>query len=174
MKKVTLRQLCAAGIIAAAYCTVSLTFAPVSFGLLQFRIAEILSLMPVLGVSAVWGVTVGCAVTNAVGASMGANILGMADAFIGSAATLAAAVISRRWGRHRKAGLPILAGIPPVLINAAVIGGELCWSATGSLRADTFLLFAAQIAFEQLIPCMLLGPLLIKTLEKRGLDRLIP
>ena len=75
MKNRTLRQITAAGVIAAAYAAISLVLAPITFGAVQCRVSEALTLLPVLSPAAVWGVTLGCAITNGVGAATGANFL---------------------------------------------------------------------------------------------------
>lgn len=171
MKKQSLRQLAAGGVIAAAYAALSLAIAPIAFGVVQCRVSEAFTLLPVLSPSAIWGVTLGCAITNAVGVSTGANFLGAMDIVFGTLATLVAAVCSRALGRIRWNGLPLLSALPPILVNAAVLGTEWCWAMTGGINA-TYWLLAGQIALGQLLPC-LLGTLLVKTLEERGLQHLI-
>ena len=109
MQNRTLRQLTAAGVIAAAYAALSLALAPISFGAVQCRVAEVLTLLPVISPAAIWGVGLGCAITNAVGAATGANFLGLVDLFVGTAATLLAALASRLLGRIRTGGLQIAA-----------------------------------------------------------------
>lgn len=171
MKQSSLRQLAVGGVIAAAYAALSLALAPISFGVIQCRVSEAFTLLPVLSPYATWGVTLGCAITNAVGVSTGANFLGAADIIFGTLATLAAALCSRALGHIRWKGLPLLSVIPPVLINAVVLGGEWCWAMTGSLNG-TFWLLAGEIALGQLLPC-LLGAFFVKTLEVRNLRHII-
>ena len=168
MQKKSLRSLAAGGMIAGAYAALSLVLAPITFGAVQCRVSEALTLLPVLSPTAVWGVTLGCLVTNAVGAGTGANFLGALDILFGTAATLLSALATRALGKVRVRGVPVLAALPPVLINAAVIGGEWCWAATGSLNG-AFWVFAGQIALGQLPPCIL-GLVLVRALEARGLQ----
>ena len=66
MKNRTLRQITAAGVIAAAYAALSLVLASITFGPGQCRVSEALTLLPVLSPTAIWGVTLGCAITNGV------------------------------------------------------------------------------------------------------------
>lgn len=171
MKNRTLRQITAAGVIAAAYAAISLVLAPITFGAVQCRVSEALTLLPVLSPAAVWGVTLGCAITNGVGAATGANFLGMVDLFVGTAATLLAAITSRLLGKIRFGGIPWLSVLPPILFNAVAIGAEWCYAATGSINV-AFWAFAGQIALGQLPPC-LLGVWLIHLLERRGLQNII-
>lgn len=97
MKSQNLRGLARNGLIAAAYAALSLALTPFTFGQVQCRVSEALTLLPVLCPSSVWGVTLGCVVTNLVGASAGTNFLGIADVFLGSAATLAAGLMTAGW-----------------------------------------------------------------------------
>ena len=78
--------------IAAIYTALSLALAPFSYGNIQVRIAEALTLLPLIYQPAIWGVTLGCFLTNLIGAIMGFNPTGMIDAVIGTAATLLAAL----------------------------------------------------------------------------------
>ncbi len=171
MQKKSLRSLAAGGVIAAAYAALSLVLAPLTFGAVQCRVSEALTLLPVASPASIWGVSLGCLITNAVGAGTGANFLGALDILFGTAATVAAALATRALGRFRFKGLPVLSALPPILINAAVIGAEWCWAATGSL-SGAFWVFAGQIALGQLPPC-LLGVFLVRELERRGLQNKI-
>ena len=160
MQNRTLRQLTAAGVIAAAYAALSLVLATITFGPVQCRVSEALTLLPVLSPAAVWGVTLGCAITNGVGAATGANFLGLIDLLVGTAATLLAAITSRLLGKIRFGGVPWLSALP-----------EWCYAATVSINV-AFWAFAGQIALGQLPPC-LLGVWLIHLLERRGLQNII-
>lgn len=171
MQNRTLRQLTAAGVIAAAYAALSLVLASITFGPVQCRVSEALTLLPVISPAAIWGVTLGCAVTNGVGAATGANFLGLLDILVGTAATLLAAVLTRLLGKCRFGGLPWLSALPPILFNAVAIGAEWCYVMTGALNG-TFWLLAGQIALGQLPPC-LLGVWLVGLLERRGLQNII-
>ncbi|MEG2924079.1 MAG: QueT transporter family protein, partial [Oscillospiraceae bacterium] len=65
--------------IGAIYATVSVALAPISYGMLQVRVSEALTLLPVFSADAVVGVTLGCFLANLIGMFMGANILGPLD-----------------------------------------------------------------------------------------------
>lgn len=155
--------------IAALYAALCLALAPLSFGVIQVRAAEALTLLPVFSPTAVWGVTFGCALANLVGFMTGANILGFADVFFGTAATLAAALCTRGLRDIRTGGLPVLSALPPVLINAFVIGGELSILTVGSLAPKPFLINAAYVGAGQLISCLALGLPMVHLLQKSGL-----
>ena len=163
----TVRGLTVGALIAAAYTALSLALAPLSFGYAQIRVSEALTLLPLFSPNAIWGVTLGCALTNAVGAATGANF-GMADVIFGTLATLISAVITSRLGKFRVKGLPVAASLPPVIINALVVGVELWYFTSAPL-----LICMLGVAFGQLISCCGLGLLLVKAMERTGVDKML-
>lgn len=161
----TLASLVRCALIAAMYAAVSLAVAPIAFGPVQMRISEALTLLPVLLPGGVLGVTLGCFITNLVGVFTGMNVLGALDIVFGTLATLLAALCTRRLRSVRVKGWPLAAAVPPVVINAVIIGAELLW-AFGPHSLGGFLLHAGSVAAGQLIPCFLLGLPLVRLLEK--------
>lgn len=166
-----IRRMVVAAMIAAAYCAISICLLPLSFGVVQVRVSEALTLLPVLSPAAIWGVSLGCALTNAIGFATGANIIGMLDIFFGTAATLTAAWLSWVLRGVRFHGLPVLSSLPPVLLNAVVIGGELTFVIAGGFNWKIFLINALQVGGGQLLSCCVIGLLLVWALERKGLDR---
>lgn len=162
------RALARCGLVAAIYTVLGIVFAPIAFGAVQLRIPEALALLPVLSPVSAWGVALGCAITNLIGASTGANFLGMADVFIGGGATLIAAVTTAKLGKYRWHGLPLVASIPPVLLNAVVIGAEWSFVTTGSIAPLAVLPFAGLVAAGQFLSCTVLGVALVCYMERSG------
>lgn len=156
-------------IIAALYAAASLALAPISFGSVQFRISEALTLLPVIMPEAVIGVTLGCAITNFIGALMGVNILGFVDVFVGTFATFIAAILTRQLRHIRIGKIPFLAAVPPVLINAIFIGAQLAIALSGtwefSLIWSLFWSMAISVGIGQILSCFVLGLPLIMQLE---------
>lgn len=165
------RRMVTAAMIAAAYTAVSICLLPLAFGAVQVRVAEALTLLPVFSPVAIWGVTLGCAITNAIGFATGANIIGMLDIFFGTAATLIAALLSYQARNIRWGKLPVLSALPPVLLNAVVIGGELTYVMSGGFEPRIFLINAAQVGIGQFLSCFILGLPLVWALERGALDR---
>ena len=159
MKKTKTRTIVRCALIASLYTAVSLVLAPIAFGAVQARVSEAFTLLPVLVPDAVVGVTLGCFLTNLVGVFTGANVLGALDIVFGTAATLTAALCTRL------RGLPVAAAVPPVLINAVVVGAELAW-AFGPRTFAGFLLQAGGVALGQLFSCFALGLPLVRIIEK--------
>lgn len=171
MQKISSRNLTRCAMIAALYAVISISFLPVAFGAVQARVSEALTLLPVITPLGVAGVTLGCLITNAYGVAAGANILGAADIFIGTAATFVAALMTRGLRKFRFKGLPLAATLPPVLINAVVIGAELTYAETNTLFSPLLWINMLQVGLGQLFSCTVLGLLLIWALERAGLEK---
>lgn len=169
MKKISTKTLSRCGMIAALYTVISIVLLPISFGAVQLRAAEALTLLPVFTPTAIFGVALGCAVTNAYGIATGANILGAMDIVIGSSATLIAAALSYLLRNVRIKGLAIPSSLPPVIVNAVVIGAELSFVMTGRFFSPLFWLNAAQVAAGELLSCTLLGVMLVSFIERAGI-----
>ena len=73
-----------ASLIAAFYTALTLALAPISYGPVQMRLSEALTILPAYSPTGIVGVTLGCAVANLVGFLTGANILGALDSLFGT------------------------------------------------------------------------------------------
>ena len=156
------------GVIAGLYTALTLVLAPFSFGIVQCRVAEALTILAAYSPAAVTGLTVGCALSNFVGLAMGANTAGALDILLGTFATGAAAWLSYRLRHIRFGGLPVLATIPPVVFNALIIGTELTL-VLGPVNLPTWFMWMGSVGLGQLIACVGGGLLLASTLQKSGL-----
>ena len=146
-----------AGVIAAMYIALVQVMFPTSFGLLQFRAAEALTLLPFLFPSAIPGLFAGCFLSNLIFGG-----LGPIDWILGSLATLTAAIITSRCKNRW------VAAIPPIVINALVVGAYL------SLMFENaaYIPFGvATVGLGQLAVCFGLGVPLTYVLEKSGLHK---
>lgn len=152
--------------IAAMYTVVGMVLAPITFGSVQARVSEALTLLPVFGARNILGVTFGCFLTNLIGFFTGANILGALDIIFGTLATLIAAVLTYFLKDIRIKGLAIPAAIPPILVNAVIIGLELCYFIMGRFNLWVFLGQALSVGIGQIISCGLLGVFLVRIIEK--------
>ena len=109
--KPTTRILTRSALIAALYLLLNLVFEAISFGAVQFRIAEAFTLLPVLMPEAVAGLTIGCLLGNLLGGAV------WFDVVFGTLATLLAGLATRHL-RSR----PALAAAMPVLFNGMIVG----------------------------------------------------
>ena len=109
-KKPLALELAQGGIIAALYVALTLLFAPISFGEMQLRVAEAMTILPLFTSAAVPGLFIGCLLGNLLG---GAVIL---DVVFGSLATLIGAYLGRKLRNNRW-----LVPIPAILANTLII-----------------------------------------------------
>ena len=143
-------KLANAGMIAAMYVVLTYiaNLAGLASGVIQVRLSEALTILPVLTAAAVPGLTVGCVLANL--------LTGCAawDVVFGSLATLIGAV-----GTRLMKNKPLLAWIPPVVSNAAIVPVVLM-KVYGVPDAWWFLVLT--VGAGELISCGLLGLLLLK------------
>lgn len=171
MKKISPKDLSRCSMMAALYAAVSIVLLPISFGAVQVRLSEALTILPVYTPLGVWGTTLGCLITNAYGVSVGANILGAADIVIGTSATLVAALMTRWLRNFRIKGMPVAATLPPILVNAVVIGAELTFAETGKIFSPLLWINMFQVGLGQLIACTVGGSIVAAAIERCGLDK---
>ena len=96
--------------IAAIYIVLTLIFAPISFGPVQFRISEALCVLPFFTPAAIPGLFIGCLLSNLLAGAM------TMDVIFGSLATLIGAVGSYALRRNR-----FLVLLPPIISNAVIV-----------------------------------------------------
>ncbi len=109
--RINIRFLTKAAVIAALYAALTLAFQPISFGQIQFRIAEALTALPLLMPEAIPGLFIGCFLANLLGGGV------LVDVILGSLATLAAALLTRKFRKK-----PLGALSMPVVLNGLVVG----------------------------------------------------
>lgn len=167
-KESNLRRLTEAGVIAALYVALTLMVAPLSYGAVQVRVSELLTVLPVFTAAAVPGLTVGCLLANLLGMTMG--MTGGWDILFGTAATLLAAWLSYVFRRVRVKDLPLLSVAMPILCNALIVGLELALFFSGT--AFTLPLYgvsALWVGIGELISAGAGGLLLFLALRKSKL-----
>ena len=167
-----IRFLTIAGVIAGLYTALTVVLAPLSFGIVQCRVSEALTILAVYHPAGVAGLTVGCALSNLIGLTMGANTAGALDILIGTFATASAAWVSYLLRNVRFGGLPVLSTIPPVVFNALIIGTELTF-VLGPVTLPTWLMWSGSVGLGQIIACVGGGLLIAYSFQKSGLDRKI-
>jgi len=139
-----------AAMIGAIYVVLTLIFAPISYGMIQVRISEALMVLPFFTPAAIPGLFVGCLIANIFGG------LGMPDIVFGSLATLLSAyLVSKIDNKY-------LVPLPPILINAIVIGLVLHY-----VLALPLFMTMLWVGLGQIIACYGLGLPLLLFLEKR-------
>ena len=162
-----IRFLTTAGVIAGLYTALTLLLAPFSFGIVQCRLSESLTILAAYHPAAVVGLTVGCAISNMVGLTMGANTAGALDILLGTFATGLAAWLSYRLRHIRFGGLPVLSTIPPVVLNALIIGSELT-VVLGPINLPTWLMWMGSVGLGQVVACIGGGLVMACAFQKSG------
>ncbi len=168
MKKTDTLTFVRIAMIAAVYTVVSLALAPVSYGNIQVRIAEALTILPLLYKPSIYGVTLGCFLTNLLGAFMGVNPTGFIDAIIGTLATFLAAECTYMLKDKTVKSFPLWSVLMPVIFNFFFVGAELAvLYFEGNVVLGT-LIMGGEVAVGELIS-VILGWLLLKPLGKTNL-----
>jgi len=170
---IAIRHITQGGVIAAAYAVLTLILYPIAFGPVQCRLSEALTVLPVFTPSAIWGLTLGCVISNFVAVITGNTIAGVWDILFGSLATGVAAVCTYFTRKIRFKGLPILSMVFPVVLNALVVGAELTIVEKGFLDWSLFAFNALSVGAGQAVACFAGGLLLFKAVEKTKLGTLL-
>ena len=140
-------------LIAAIYAVLTVAFAPISYGPLQVRISEALTVLPFFTPAAIPGLFIGCIIANLYGMLMGMGA-GMLDVVFGSLATLLAAYLSYKMPKKW------LVPLPPVVVNGVVVGLMLYYVLQLPLLATM-----GWVALGELVACYVIGYPLILVLN---------
>lgn len=151
-----------ASVIAAIY--VVLTIVAASFdlasGAIQVRFSEALTILPFFTPAGIYGVTLGCLISNTI---TNANIL---DIVFGTLATLIGGIgtwyIGVLYRKSKTAFLKFLAPIPPILANTIIVPYILVY-AYRMPDAISFLMLTVGIG--EVIACGIFGMMLMVALQ---------
>lgn len=136
--------------VAAIYMVLTIALSGISYGPLQFRVTEVMTLLPFYNKEYIWGITIGCILANL------ASPFGIIDIIIGSFASFLAAVIMSRMKNIWAASfMPAITNIL-VGIQIAVMSGT----------AANFFVITGQIMLSQFIIVTIIGVPLFKVLTK--------
>ncbi len=153
MKNKKVLFLTQAAMIASIYVVLTMLFQPFSFGEIQVRIAEALTILPVFTPAAIPGLFVGCLIGNVFGGSI------LPDIIFGSLATLIGAFFTYLLRKQSK----YLAPLPPILANTIIVPLVLRYAYGISLPIP-FLMMTVGIG--EVISCGVLGMIVYAALEK--------
>ena len=154
MKNKNVSYLTQAAVIVAVYVVLTIVFAPISFGEIQVRIAEMLTILPIFTPAAIPGLFIGCLIGNITGGAI------LPDIICGSIATLIGAVGTYALRKQHRA---ISAILPPILANTLIVPLVLRY-AYGVVLPIPFL--ALTVGIGQIISCGILGNVLAAVLKK--------
>lgn len=164
--KLRTKTLVRAGVIAALYAALTYAAAAMNlaFGGIQFRFSEALTILPIFTPAAIPGLTFGCLLSNLASPYP-------LDMLFGTAATLLSAAATYALRGLRIRNVPVLALLPPVLINAVVVGAQIVLTMTEGFSAAAFWPFALQVGIGQLVVCYGLGLPLFFMLDRSELKQ---
>ncbi len=178
------KKLIYAALIGACYAALTMVLAPISYGGLQFRISEVLCVLPFLFPPAAVGLTIGCIIANVMSAA------GILDIVFGSLATLLAGLCTAAIGKKARKLLAagqgsgiikngmtkkepsigwvrcIAACAMPVLFNAPIVGAVLSYAFSRSAFWEGFVIFGAQVGIGEAVVMFVLGLPLMRYLLK--------
>lgn len=143
------KKLAYAAAVAVIYIVVTLAAAPISFGFIQVRVSEALTVLPALSPWTIWGLFTGCLISNIYTGQI-------VDIVFGSIATLLAACVTY-FLRRRKWLLPL----PPVILNGVIVGGYLT-----ALYGGVWYVNMATVALGEFISCYVIGLPLLTVIRK--------
>ena len=147
-----IRQMACGAVIAAVYVAVTLAFAPISYGPIQFRISEALCILPYFTPAAIPGLFLGCMIANLLGTAA------LPDVIFGSIATLIGAAGSYALRKNR-----FMVSVPPILSNALIIP----WVLRNAYGAEDMIWFlVVTIGIGEILAVGVLGQILLRVLEK--------
>jgi len=153
MKDQKVSFLTQAAMIAAVYVVLTILFAPISFGQVQIRIAEVLTVLPLFTPAAVPGLFIGCLIANIVGGAI------LPDIIFGSLATLIGAFFTYRLRSYSK----YLAILPPILSNTMIVPFVLYYAYGVNLPIPFMML---TVGIGEIISCGVLGLIIYSVLQK--------
>jgi uncharacterized membrane protein len=151
------RHLVLSAFIGSLYAALTITLAPISYGQIQVRIAEALTILPFFSYFPIAGLFIGCIIANLVGG------YGILDIVFGSSATLLAGILTYYIGKSSLKFKKYLAPLPPVVINAVVVG--LILNYTLHLPLIMSMLW---VGLGEALSCYVLGLMLMTLIEKNN------
>ena len=137
--------------IAAIYVVLTIVFSAFSFGEIQVRLSEALTILPVFTSAAVPGLFAGCIFGNILGGAI------LPDIIFGSLATFIGAIGSYALRKNR-----YLCSVPPVISNALIIPFILTYAYHIPGGIPFFML---TVGLGEVISCMVLGQILLTVLN---------
>lgn len=142
-----------AAMIAAIYVVLTLVFQAISFGEIQVRIAEALTILPAFTPAAIPGLFIGCIIGNIFGGSI------LPDIIFGSLATLIGACFTYLLRKQNK----YLAPLPPIISNTVVVPFVLRYAYGFNLPIPFMML---TVGIGEIISCGVLGMIVYTALAK--------
>ena len=136
------------GVVAALYATITLVLGSISYGPIQFRISEVMTLLPLFGKEYILSLTIGCFLANVIGP------YGVPDIILGTLATFIsvyAIYLTGKLIKNYKIKL-LVASIWPTIFNGLIIGWML-----NKLYGLPLILSIGEVALGELVVITFIG-----------------
>ena len=163
-RKQKIRTIVYTGVVAALYVVLTLPFAQIAYGPVQFRMAEALTILPVFGLRFIPGVSLGCLIANI----LNPGSLGPVDIIFGTLATVIAGFGSRWIGKKKD----VLGIIPPIVANGLIVGFYLPFLLVdegSTVRTSAVFLSMGEVALSEAVVMVVIGLPLLFVIKRTSL-----
>lgn len=147
------------GVVAALYATITLVLGSISYVQIQFRISEVMTLLPLFGKEYILSLTIGCFLANVIGP------YGVPDIILGTLATFISVYLVYLTGKYMKGkkGYLIIASLWPTIVNAIIVGGVMLHV----LFKLPLILSILEVGFGQFVVITIIGVPLFRFLNNK-------
>ena len=150
------KKIVVTALVAAVYATLTLSLGFISYGPIQFRIAEVMILLAFIRKEYIIGLTLGCFLANVIGP------YGVPDIVFGTTATLMSSILVYLTSKMQKKWSLLIASLWPTIINAIIIGAML-----NIFFGVPLILGMLQVGFGQFVVITIIGIPFFKMVNKK-------
>lgn len=163
MSKFNAHRIAVIGVVAAIYVVITIVGADLSYGPIQFRVAEAFMLLCFFNKDYIFSLTIGCFIANIF------STVGLIDTVVGTSATLVAAIMIYVFRNEDSAVRMVICSLFPVVVNGLMVGAEL-----NLVLKLPFWLSVGEVAFGEFVCVTVLGVIIFRLLSKnKGFMKLI-
>lgn len=155
MSKFNAHRITNIGVVAAIYVVLTIVGGDLSYGPIQFRVAEALMLLCFFSKDYILSLTLGCFIANIY------STVGLIDTVVGTSATLIAGILIYLFRKDNNLSRMIVCSLFPVVANGFLVGAEL-----NLVLKFPFWLSVGEVALGEFVCVTVLGVILFKLLSK--------
>lgn len=152
------RKIVTTAVVAGLYAALTLSLAPISYAQIQFRLSEVMTLLPLLGKEYILGLTIGCFLANLLGP------YGVPDMIFGTIATFISVYLVYLTGKYMKdkKSYVYTASLWPVIVNAIIVAVQL-----KIFFGMPLFITMLQVGFGQFVVITIIGVPLFKAVNNK-------
>lgn len=163
MSKFNAHRIATISVVAAIYVVVTIVGADLSYGPIQFRVAEAFMLLCFFNKDYIFSLTIGCFIANIF------STVGLIDTVVGTSATLISAIMIYLFRKEDNTVRLAICSLFPVITNGLLVGAEL-----NLVLKLPFWLSVGEVAFGEFVCVTVLGVIIFRLLSKnKGFMKLI-